>query len=103
MHATSGETQTPIVIEQFPEQGGRVMTCNADDFRLRRWLVSFSSGADDSRRGGRSWNLNGNRRAALEIRPGLVGTQAAQWQRSGVVANYEKFLMDGKPFWRIRR
>jgi len=44
MQSTSGEIQTPIVIEEFPEQRSRVMSCGSDDFRLRRWLVSFASG-----------------------------------------------------------
>ena len=44
MQLTSGENQRPIVIEEFPEHGVRVMSCDGEDFRLRRWLVSFASG-----------------------------------------------------------
>ena len=43
MQLTSGENQRPIVIEEFPEHGDRVMSCDGEDFRLRRWLVSFAS------------------------------------------------------------
>jgi hypothetical protein len=45
MESTDSEIQTPIVIEEFPEQRSRVMSFDADDFRLRRWLVSFASGS----------------------------------------------------------
>jgi hypothetical protein len=45
MESTSSEIQTPIVIEEFPEQRSGVMSCDAGDFRLRRWLVSFASGS----------------------------------------------------------
>jgi hypothetical protein len=41
---THGEIQTLIVIEELPEHGVRVMSCDGEDFRLRRWLVSFASG-----------------------------------------------------------
>jgi hypothetical protein len=44
MQPTSDEIQTPIVIEELPEHGVRVMPCDREDFRLRRWLVSFASG-----------------------------------------------------------
>jgi hypothetical protein len=44
MQSTSSEIQTPIVIEGFPERKARVMYCDAQDFRLHRWLVSFASG-----------------------------------------------------------
>lgn len=44
MVLTRGEDPKPIVIEMFPEQGGHDMSCGSDDFRLRRWLVSFASG-----------------------------------------------------------
>jgi hypothetical protein len=44
MKSTIGEIQTPIVIEEFLEQRGPVMSYEGDDFRLRRWLVSFASG-----------------------------------------------------------
>jgi hypothetical protein len=40
------EIQTPIVIEEFPEQRGRVMASEGGDFQLRRWLVSFASGRE---------------------------------------------------------
>jgi hypothetical protein len=46
MQSTSRETQTPIVIEEFPEQGDHVMSHDADAFQLRRWLVSFASGRE---------------------------------------------------------
>jgi hypothetical protein len=46
MQATSGEIQTPIVIEEFPEPRSRVVSCESDNFRLRRWLVSFASGRE---------------------------------------------------------
>jgi hypothetical protein len=45
MQSASREIQTPNVIEEFPEQRSGVMSCDADDFRLRRWLVSFASGS----------------------------------------------------------
>jgi hypothetical protein len=45
MQSTESEIQTLIVIEELPEQRSGVMSCDADDFRLRRWLVSFASGA----------------------------------------------------------
>jgi hypothetical protein len=44
MLSTSREIQTAIVIEEFPEQRGHVMSRDADAFQLRRWLVSFASG-----------------------------------------------------------
>ena len=44
MLRTSDEIQTPIVIEELPEHTVRVMSCDGEDFRLRRWLVSFASG-----------------------------------------------------------
>ena len=44
MLPTSDEIQTRIVIEKLPEHGVRVMSCDGEDFRLRRWLVSFASG-----------------------------------------------------------
>jgi hypothetical protein len=44
MQSTNSEIQTPIVIEEFPEQRGGDMSCDGEDFRLRRWLVSFASG-----------------------------------------------------------
>ena len=44
MQSTSREIQTPIVIEELPERKARVMSCDGEDFRLRRWLVSFASG-----------------------------------------------------------
>ena len=44
MLSTSREIQTPIVIEELPEHGVRVMAGDGEDFRLRRWLVSFASG-----------------------------------------------------------
>ena len=44
MQSTSSEIQTPIVIEGFPERKARVMSCDAQHFRLHRWLVSFASG-----------------------------------------------------------
>jgi hypothetical protein len=44
MQSTCGEIQTPIVIDEFPEQRGRVLSCDGGDFHLRRWLVSFASG-----------------------------------------------------------
>ena len=44
MQSTNCEIQTPIVIEELPEQGVRVISCDGEDFRLRRWLVSFASG-----------------------------------------------------------
>ena len=44
MQSTSGEIQTPIVIEYCPEPRGGVMSGDSEDFRLRRWLVSFASG-----------------------------------------------------------
>jgi hypothetical protein len=44
MQSTSREIQTPIVIEELPEHLVRVMSCDGEDFRLRRWLVSFASG-----------------------------------------------------------
>ena len=44
MQSTSREIQTPIVIEELPERGVRVMPCDGEDFRLCRWLVSFASG-----------------------------------------------------------
>jgi hypothetical protein len=44
MLRTSDEIQTPIVIEELPEHRVRVMSCDGQDFRLRRWLVSFASG-----------------------------------------------------------
>ena len=44
MQSTSSEIQTPIVIDGFPERKARVMSCDAQDFRLHRWLVSFASG-----------------------------------------------------------
>jgi hypothetical protein len=46
MQSTSDEIQTPIVIEEFPEQRGRVMSSDGGDFHLRRWLVSFASGRE---------------------------------------------------------
>ena len=46
MQSTSRETQTPIVIEEFPEQGDHVMSHDADAFQMRRWLVSFASGRE---------------------------------------------------------
>jgi hypothetical protein len=42
----SREIQTPIVIEEFPEQRGAVMRCDGEDCQLRRWLVSFASGPE---------------------------------------------------------
>jgi hypothetical protein len=44
MQPTSDEIQTPIVIEELPEHGVRVQSRDGEDFRLRRWLVSFASG-----------------------------------------------------------
>jgi hypothetical protein len=44
MQSTSCEIQTPIVIDESSEHGVRVMSCDGEDFRLRRWLVSFASG-----------------------------------------------------------
>jgi hypothetical protein len=44
VQSTSDEIQTRIVIEEFPEQRGGVMSCGDDDLSLRRWLVSFASG-----------------------------------------------------------
>jgi len=44
MQLTSREIQTPVVIEELPERGVRVMSCHGEDFRLHRWLVSFASG-----------------------------------------------------------
>ena len=44
MQSMSREIQTPIVIEYFPEPRGGVMSRDGEDFRLRRWLVSFASG-----------------------------------------------------------
>ena len=44
MQSTNSEIQTPILIEEFPEQRVRVILCDGEDFRLRRWLVSFASG-----------------------------------------------------------
>ena len=44
MVSTSRDIQAPIVIEELPEHGVRVMSCDGGDFRLRRWLVSFASG-----------------------------------------------------------
>ena len=32
------------MIEELPEHRVRVMPCDGEDFRLRRWLVSFASG-----------------------------------------------------------
>jgi hypothetical protein len=46
MQSTSGETQTPIVIEELPERRSRAMSCDDEEFRLRRWLVSFASGRE---------------------------------------------------------
>jgi hypothetical protein len=43
MQSTNSEIQTCIVIEELPGHRVRVMSCDADDFRLRRWLVSFAS------------------------------------------------------------
>jgi hypothetical protein len=44
VQSTSREIQTPIIIEESPEHTVLVMSCDGDDFRLRRWLVSFASG-----------------------------------------------------------
>ena len=44
MPLTTVDIQTPNVIEVLPVQRGRVMSCDGEDFRLRRWLVSFASG-----------------------------------------------------------
>jgi hypothetical protein len=44
MQSAISSMQTPIVIEEFPEQRGQSMSCNDEDCRLRRWLVSFASG-----------------------------------------------------------
>jgi hypothetical protein len=44
MQSTSREIQTSILIEELPEHRVRVMLCNGEDLRLRRWLVSFASG-----------------------------------------------------------
>jgi hypothetical protein len=41
---TSDEIQTLIVIEELPGHRVRVMSCDGDNFRLHRWLVSFASG-----------------------------------------------------------
>jgi hypothetical protein len=46
MLSTSVEIPTPIVIGEFPEKRSHVMSPDADGFRLRRWLVSFSSGRE---------------------------------------------------------
>jgi hypothetical protein len=46
MQSTSDALQTPLVIEEFREQRSRVMPYDGDDFRLRRWLVSFASGQE---------------------------------------------------------
>ena len=44
MQSTNSEIQTPIVIEKLPEHRVRIVSCDGEDFRLRRWLVSFASG-----------------------------------------------------------
>lgn len=44
MQSIIDEIQTPIVIEESPKQRGQAMSHDADDCRLRRWLVSFASG-----------------------------------------------------------
>ena len=44
MLPASDEIQTPIVIEELPEHRVRVKSCDGEDFRLHRWLVSFASG-----------------------------------------------------------
>ena len=44
MQSTCVGRQTPILIEELPEHRVRVMSCDGEDFRLRRWLVSFASG-----------------------------------------------------------
>jgi hypothetical protein len=44
MQSTNSEIQTAIVIEELPEDGVRVLSCDSEDLRLRRWLVSFASG-----------------------------------------------------------
>ena len=46
MPSTTVEIPTPMVIEGFPERKARVMSCDAQDFRLHRWLVSFASGPE---------------------------------------------------------
>jgi hypothetical protein len=46
MPSTTVEIEIPIVIEEFPEQRSRVMSYDGDDFRVRRWLVSFASGQE---------------------------------------------------------
>ena len=46
MLPTSDEIQASIVIEELPEHRVRVLSCDGQDFRLRRWLVSFASGPE---------------------------------------------------------
>ena len=44
MLPASDEIQTPILIEYLQGPRGGVMSRDGEDFRLRRWLVSFASG-----------------------------------------------------------
>jgi hypothetical protein len=44
MWSASDEIHTTVVVEELSEHRVRVMSCEGEDFRLRRWLVSFASG-----------------------------------------------------------
>jgi hypothetical protein len=45
MESNPGEQQTPLVIEGLKGQKGQAKSASRDKWNLRRWLVSFASGA----------------------------------------------------------